>query len=170
MSIKVSFLCILLSVLLNSSIGNLKLYSINGEEQNIEEGTQYMIMCYDTFCCHDCVIELISHCSKICSDNNDIQFVSLIKGADKMTMRNIESALKLYFVGKEPPTIYYDLNPDKRKRIFNRYKISSFPALIVINKSGKHKYYSCKSLFNGKEFQDGISVKTIGKINSFLGL
>ena len=87
-----------------------------------------------------------------------------------MTMRNIESALKLYFVGKEPPTIYYDLNPDKGKRIFDKYKINSFPTLVVINKSGKHKYYSCKSLFNGKEFKDGISVKTIGKINSFLGL
>lgn len=87
-----------------------------------------------------------------------------------MTMRNIESALKQYFVGKDTPTIYYDLNPDKGKRIFDKYKIKHFPALIVINKSGKHKYYSCKSLFNGKEFQDGISVKTIGKINSFLGL
>ena len=170
MIIKTSFLSILLSVLFCSSAGNLKLYSINGEEQNIEKGTQCIIMCYDTYCCHDCVIELISLCSKICSYNKDVQFVSLIRGADKMTMRNIESALKLYFVEKETPTIYYDLNPNESKRIFNRYKISSFPALVVINKSGKHKYYSCKSLFNGKEFQDGISVKTIGKINFFLGL
>lgn len=131
----------------------IRVYNLDGTEVKLEDNTTHLIICYHPDCCHECMNDIVLFCRKAASISENCKYAVLINGDDPMRMHMETSLLEEYLTDTSNVPILYDSNPNKKNRIFYRYrkKIQHSPSLLIIDSQKQYHFFSYESLFEDKQ-------------------
>lgn len=159
---------IVVFLLFFSSLNAQSLYDIKGNPVSIGEGKSLVMILYDDGYCSACTKILLEYIPKIC-EKTDFQTIIMISTPyrDIVTLRNTTSSVQSYLEEKDAIPIVYDLNPIKKQKYRNKYKVKLFPCIVMLSVNGKKpKFIPYAELFAGEY---AISPKALRKIADYTG-
>lgn len=119
----------------------------------ISDSSKSIVIYYNSGGCSLCLKVLVSYCKDISEIYPNTELVIMIQGysyeisgmrSNTSYIHNVFSVIK--------PKIVYDIHDNERKTYANKYNISYYPSLLLLNdKKNKCQYISHKKLFQSSE-------------------